>query len=72
MDDVENEIIPIELQTAFNKNSQAFKNYKKFAPSYLKSYLYWLNQAKKEETRLKRITEIIYLCESNTKNRGDC
>ena len=69
LDDVENEIIPKDLQIAFNKNSQAFENYKKFAASYRKSYLYWLNQAKREETRLKRIEKIIELCKNNKKTR---
>ena len=67
LDDVENEIIPKDLQIAFNKNPQAFENYKKFAASYRKSYLYWLNQAKREETRLKRIEKIIELCKNNKK-----
>lgn len=69
LDDVENGIIPIDLQTAFNKNKNAFDNYKNFSPSYRKSYLYWLNQAKRKVTRVKRITEIINLCEQNIKSR---
>ncbi|TYP97029.1 uncharacterized protein YdeI (YjbR/CyaY-like superfamily) [Tenacibaculum adriaticum] len=69
LDDVENGIIPEDLQTAFNANSIAFDNYQNFSPSYRKSYLYWLNQAKREETRQKRIAEIIRLCETNIKKR---
>jgi len=71
LDDVENEIIPIELQLAFDKHPKAFKNYNNFAPSYRKGYLYWLNQAKREATREKRINEIIKLCANNIKNRGN-
>ena len=70
LDDVENEVIPKELQNAFNKNKDAFNNYKNFAPSYRKGYLYWLNAAKREATREKRIAEIIRLCEANIKDRG--
>ena len=70
LDDVENGVIPEELQVAFNKNKTAFNNYKRFSPSYRKSYLYWLNQAKREETRQKRIFEIIRLCKANIKSRG--
>ena len=70
LDDVENEIIPKDLKKAFNGNKTAFKNYQNFAPSYRKNYLYWLNQAKREETRLKRITEIIKFCEANIKAKG--
>ncbi|MDT7832867.1 YdeI/OmpD-associated family protein [Flavobacteriaceae bacterium S356] len=69
LDDVENLIVPEDLQKAFDDNKIAFSNYTNFARSYKKSYLYWLNQAKREETRLKRITEIIQLCEANKKTK---
>ena len=70
LDDVENLIIPPDLQIEFDKNSIAFNNYNEFAKSYKKGYLYWLNQAKRETTRLKRITEIIEFCEANIKQRA--
>ncbi len=69
LDDVENGVIPEDLQLAFDKNKLAFKNYQGFARGYRKSYLYWLNSAKREETRKKRIAEIIRLCKANTKSR---
>jgi uncharacterized protein YdeI (YjbR/CyaY-like superfamily) len=71
LDAVENGIIPNDLQLQFDRNPVAFSNYQNFAPSYRKSYLYWLNQAKREETRKKRITEIIQLCANNIKSRSD-
>ncbi|MCF8274364.1 MAG: YdeI/OmpD-associated family protein [Flavobacteriaceae bacterium] len=71
LDDVENGIIPEDLQIQFDKNSEALNNYNRFAPSYRKSYLYWLNQAKREDTRRKRITEIIQLCANNIKSRDN-
>ncbi|MGZ0017761.1 YdeI/OmpD-associated family protein [Yeosuana sp. AK3] len=71
LDDVENGNIPKDLQEEFDENQIAFNNYQNFAPSYRKSYLYWLNQAKREDTRKKRITEIIQLCANNIKNRSD-
>lgn len=70
LDDVENGVIPEDLQEAFSKHSEAYNNFLNFAPSYRKSYLYWLNQAKREATRTKRITEIIQLCANNIKSRG--
>jgi len=69
LDDVENGIIPEVLQLAFDENPNAFNNYKRFSFSQRKSYLYWLNQAKREETIQKRITEIIWLCDQNIKQR---
>ncbi|WP_298903309.1 YdeI family protein [uncultured Psychroserpens sp.] len=69
LDAVEQGIIPQELQLAFDKHPKAFENYQNFARSYKKGYLYWLNQAKREATRQKRIAEIIKLCEANIKSR---
>ncbi len=71
LDDVEKGIIPEDLQKAFDKNQEAFTNYQRFTRGQRKSYLYWLNQAKREETRQKRITEIIRLCAANIKSRAD-
>lgn len=69
LDDVENLVLPKDLELAFEQNKIAFDNYQNFSPSYRKSYLYWLNQAKREETRNIRIAEIIKLCEANIKSR---
>ena len=60
-----------DLQREFDKNQIAFNNYQSFAPSYRKSYLYWLNHAKREATRQKRIKEIIELCANNKKSRSN-
>ncbi|MGL2986743.1 YdeI/OmpD-associated family protein [Flavobacterium sp. RSSA_27] len=69
LDDVENHTIPEDLQLAFDENPKAWNHYQAFSPSYRKSYLYWLNQAKRIETRHHRIREIIRLCEQNCKSR---
>lgn len=69
LDAVEDLMIPEDLKLAFEQNRMAFDNYQNFSPSYRKSYLYWLNQAKREETRNKRIAEIIKFCSQNKKSR---
>lgn len=69
MDDVENLIMPKDLKAAFIINPQALENYNTFSPGYRKSYLSWLKQAKREETRNKRIHEIVRLCALNIKSR---
>jgi uncharacterized protein YdeI (YjbR/CyaY-like superfamily) len=71
MDDVENGIIPQELQNAFNTNPRAFENYQNFSKSYRKGYLSWLQSAKREATRKKRINQIIELCANNIKSRDN-
>lgn len=70
LDDVENGVIPDDLQKAFDKNKIAFENYQEFTKGQRKSYLYWLNQAKREETRQKRIAEITQHCADNIKYRN--
>lgn len=70
LDDVENGVIPKDLQLAFDQNPIAFTNFQNFAPGYRKSYLYWLHQAKRTPTRKKRILEIINYCEANQKSRS--
>lgn len=69
LDAVENLQMPADLEAAFAKNKTALDNYNNFSKSYRKSYLYWLNQAKREETRASRITQIVSLCEQNIKSR---
>lgn len=70
LDDVENGVIPNDLQNAFDENKKAWDNYQQFTRGQRKSYLYWLNQAKREETRQKRIAEIVALCEQGIKSRN--
>lgn len=69
MDDVENLVIPPDLQQAFKANREAYENYKNFAPGYRKSYLSWLFQAKRPATRERRLQEIIKLCAENKRSR---
>tara|TARA_R110002051_G_scaffold56046_2_gene103828 strand:- start:2820 stop:3416 length:597 start_codon:yes stop_codon:yes gene_type:complete len=70
LDDVENGVIPKELQLAFDKNPDAFTNFKNFTHSQRKSFLYFLNQAKRLETKNKRIKEIIQHAAENIKYRN--
>ncbi len=69
LDNAEKGIIPEDLQKAFDTHHVAYTNFKNFSPSYRKRYLYWIHQAKRQETRDKRIKEIIRLCQENIKSR---
>ena len=71
MDDIENGIIPEDLQTAFIHVPLAYKNYKNLSKGYQKRYLSWLKNAKRDTTRQKRISEIIKYCEANMKSRSN-
>lgn len=50
---------PAELETFFRKNKIAFNWYQKQSPSYKKTTAHWVISAKKPETRLKRMSELI-------------
>ena len=69
LDAVEAGIVPNELKKAFEANPEAFENFRNFTKGQRKSYLYWLQQAKREETRKKRIAEIVKCCAENKKQR---
>ncbi|MEX0290801.1 MAG: YdeI family protein [Flavobacteriaceae bacterium] len=69
LDAVEKGIVPDDLKKAFSTTPVAKKNFENFTRGQKKSYLYWLNQAKRETTREKRITEIIKMCAANIKSR---
>ncbi|MGB3145949.1 MAG: YdeI/OmpD-associated family protein [Maribacter sp.] len=71
LDDVENGIIPQDLKNVFETNKKAFENFRNFTQGQQKGYLYWLNQAKRNETRQARIKEIIMLCSNNIKYRTE-
>lgn len=69
LDDVENGVVPEDLKAAFDEALEAFENFNGFTKGQRKSYLYWLQQAKRQSTRDKRIVEIIACCEKNQKYR---
>lgn len=57
LDDVENLIIPKDLQTEFDKYSKAADNFEAFPRSVKRGILEWILNAKKTETRQKRIAK---------------
>lgn len=67
LDKVEQLIVPDDLQALFNKNKQAFTYWQQFAPSSRRGILDWINNAKRPETRTKRIEETVRLASQNEK-----
>jgi uncharacterized protein YdeI (YjbR/CyaY-like superfamily) len=51
--------VPDYFIAALKKNKKALAVFEKFAPSHRKEYLEWITDAKREETRNKRIAEAI-------------
>ncbi len=71
LDDVENIVLPEDLSIAFSKNNLAFENWENFSRSSKRGILEWILNAKKAETREKRINETVLLAAQNLKaNHG--
>jgi uncharacterized protein YdeI (YjbR/CyaY-like superfamily) len=57
--------IPADMQAAFKKNKVAEKNFAAFPPSTRRGILEWIGNAKKPDTRQKRIDETVSLAAQN-------
>jgi len=50
---------PPDLERALAKNKSAAASWEKLAPSHKKEYVLWITEAKKEETRQRRIEKAV-------------
>ena len=60
-----NLIVPDDLLNALKNNPEAYSNFINFPPSSRKLYIFWLNDAKRAETRSGRIAKIVDRSEKN-------
>ena len=60
-------VLPARVKRALMGNKKAWENFQKLAPSYRRSYIWWLASAKREETFRKRVREAIALLKRNEK-----
>jgi uncharacterized protein YdeI (YjbR/CyaY-like superfamily) len=58
---------PKDLVNALNENPDALENWKRFAPSHRKMYIYWIMDAKRPETRERRISKVVGFAKENKK-----
>ena len=65
LDEVESLKIPKDLDDLFQNNTIAFQNWEAFPPSSKRGILEWILNAKKIETRQKRIEETVNLAAEN-------
>ncbi len=63
----QNDVIPADLQALFDENQAAYRNFQSFSHSSRRAYLEWILNAKRPETRLKRMVHLIQLAERNQK-----
>lgn len=60
---------PACLATALKKNLKARATFEKFAPGQRREYIEWINEAKRDDTRDKRLsTTLEWLAEGKTRN----
>ena len=67
LEEVQNLVIPDDLNAALAMKPTAEKNFSAFPPSSKRIILEWILNAKKTETRQKRIEETVELAEKNIK-----
>ena len=51
--------MPDSLKIALKKDKTVWNNFNNFAPSYKNNYIAWVVSAKREETKVKRIQEVV-------------
>ncbi len=59
--------LPDDLFSALQKDKKAFNNFEKLSPSNKKQFVWWINDAKREETRQRRIEKTVKMAEKNIK-----
>lgn len=67
LNDVDTLTMPNDLQSALSRNPAANKNFNAFAPSSIRGILEWIQSAKRDETRARRISETVRLAAMNIK-----
>lgn len=60
-------VIPSDLKKALATNKKVWENFHNFAPSYRKLYIRWITDAKRKETREKRIKQTVKWAAENKK-----
>lgn len=58
---------PEDLAAALARNQRAQRNFTAFAPSYRKNYIRWVVEAKRPQTRQRRIREVVRRAAQNKK-----
>jgi uncharacterized protein YdeI (YjbR/CyaY-like superfamily) len=61
--------VPAELMAALAKNKKAMAAFKKFPPSHRREYCEWIDEAKRDETKAKRVAQAVeWIAEGKARN----
>jgi uncharacterized protein YdeI (YjbR/CyaY-like superfamily) len=62
-------VVPSDLSNALKKNKKAAAAFKGFPPSHKREYADWISEAKREETRKRRVdTAVEWMAEGKSRN----
>jgi len=61
-------VMPPDLRKALAKNKKALENFTGFADSYKRAYILYIMDAKREDTRVRRVRRIVELAAKNIKS----
>lgn len=67
LDHIDNMVIPSDLMSALTANKKAHQHFDAFPPSSKKIILEWISNAKRAETRTRRIDEAVKLAARNVR-----
>jgi uncharacterized protein YdeI (YjbR/CyaY-like superfamily) len=59
--------VPAYIAARLEKNDRAWRNFQSMAPSERRRYIFWIDSAKREETRSRRLAEAVTLLSKNEK-----
>ena len=59
--------VPAYIQKAFKSNEKAWTYFEQLAPSHRRNYILWIDSAKREETKRKRLHEAIKMLATGQK-----
>lgn len=62
-----NNELPKDLLNLFKGKNEALANFKAFSPSIRKQFMYWIESAKTNETRMNRLQQTVLMSEANKK-----
>lgn len=63
----DNNVLHADLLKLFKGKSTALKNFKAFSPSIRRQFLFWIDSAKTDETKMKRMLQTVLMSEANKK-----
>ena len=63
--DAQNSVVPDDLQQLFDQDQKAFAHFQAFPPSSKRTILEWIANAKRPDTRVRRLVQTVELAREN-------